>query len=185
MKKFRVFLNIICVIVALGSIMTIVSLAETENEDVTVDVETTISQTKETTEKTTEDTTTESTTQESTTTTEETTTTSQSTSETTTTETTTEDDYYSNYDDDDDDDDVGGTKATRSTSTQSKTTKRTTVAKNINDYGARYRPLKWTCYILAGVSLVAFVVINVNYIRNGDSDEDKKKKHSTNKDVRK
>ena len=190
MKKFRVFLNLICIIVALCSIMTIISLAETGNENVTQDVETTISQTEKTTEKTTEDVTDESTTNQSTTVADETTTTTQSVDETTTTTTekTTEDDYYNNYDDDDDDDDdVGGTKATRGTSAQSrsKTAKRTTVAKNINDYGAKYRPLKWTCYVLAGASLIALVVINVNYVRNGDSDEDKKKKHSTNNDVRK
>ena len=194
MNKFKVFLNVICVLVATVSTLTVISLAEPDTTDNADEVATTKVTTeapsyKETTtapeeEKSTtkaddED---ETTKKSTTTTTEKTTTTKKTTTEsdededetTKKTKKTAEYDYG---------EDEGGTKVTRSSPKTTKTTTTKKAEKNITDYGKRYRWLKWTCYFLTAGSIIALIAINVNYAKqNSLSKVDRKKRNSNHKD---
>lgn len=57
----------------------------------------------------------------------------------------------------------GGTKSTRAALYETTTTTTTTTAaeKNINDYGKKYGWIKWICYIFVLSSVVALIVYNV------------------------
>ena len=62
---------------------------------------------------------------------------------------------------DDAEDDDSQTKTMRATGAVTVTEPVTTEKKIINDYGEKYDWLKWLCYIVAPLSLIALIVVNV------------------------
>ena len=179
MNKFKVFLNVICVLVATVSTLTVISLAEPDTTDNADEVATTKVTTEAPSYK------------ETTTAPEEEKSTTKADDEDETTKTTTE------SDEDEDEttkktkktaeydygEDEGGTKVTRSSPKTTKTTTTKKAEKNITDYGKRYRWLKWTCYFLTAGSIIALIAINVNYAKqNSLSKVDSKKRNSNHKD---
>ena len=165
MNKFKVFLNVICVLVATVSTLTVISLAEPNTTDNADEVATTKVTTEAPSYK------------ETTTAPEEEKSTTKADDEDETTKKTKKTAEY------DYGEDEGGTKVTRSSPKTTKTTTTKKAEKNITDYGKRYRWLKWTCYFLTAGSIIALIAINVNYAKqNSLSKVDSKKRNSNHKD---